>query len=140
MAARNFTCCAGLLRMQIDTAARLYALTRVDDMNALCAAVLSGARLTGKGIGRASFSGIVGWSRNWGKSFHGFPTSTGKHPGSFTCPSGTYSPRSWRPIPQTRHIAFPSAPKTPNATEVVGTLILGYVTPRTWPKPGRTAS
>lgn len=45
MAARNFTCCAGLLRMQIDTAARLYALTLVDDMNALCAAVLSGARL-----------------------------------------------------------------------------------------------
>ncbi|QND63512.1 hypothetical protein HB777_06055 [Mesorhizobium loti] len=44
MAERNFTCCAGLLRMQIDTAARVNALKFVDSMDALCQAVLSGKR------------------------------------------------------------------------------------------------
>jgi hypothetical protein len=41
---RNFTCCAGLLRMQIDTAARVNALKLVSDMHALCEAVFSGKR------------------------------------------------------------------------------------------------
>lgn len=44
MAARNFTCGAALLRMQIDTAARVHALKLVDSMDALCKAVLSGQR------------------------------------------------------------------------------------------------
>ena len=30
---RNFTCAASLLRMQIDTAARLHALTYIEDVN-----------------------------------------------------------------------------------------------------------
>lgn len=44
MSVRNFTCAAALLRMQIDTVARLNAFRLVDNPNELCDAVISGKR------------------------------------------------------------------------------------------------
>ena len=44
MESRNFTCAASLLRMQIDTAARLYALSYVGDMDLFVMKLLAGER------------------------------------------------------------------------------------------------
>lgn len=44
MLARNFTCSAGLLRMQIDTAARLNGLRLVANPEVFCRAIMSGER------------------------------------------------------------------------------------------------
>lgn len=40
--ARNFPCAAAILRLQIDTAMRVNALSMVDDVDAVCKAVLDG--------------------------------------------------------------------------------------------------
>lgn len=46
IAAHNFPCAAAILRMQLDTAMRLNALHLVDDIDALCRAVLDGQRMS----------------------------------------------------------------------------------------------
>lgn len=43
--ARIFPCAAGVLRMQIDTAMRINALTIVEDRESMCSAILNGERL-----------------------------------------------------------------------------------------------
>lgn len=45
IAAKNFPCAAGILRMQLDTAMRVNALLLVADRDQFCNEVLSGARL-----------------------------------------------------------------------------------------------
>lgn len=43
--AKNFPCAASILRMQIDTAMRINALTIVEDRESMCAAILKGEHL-----------------------------------------------------------------------------------------------
>lgn len=44
--ARNFTCAASLLRLQIDTAARVYALREISDLNDFGLRLISGERFS----------------------------------------------------------------------------------------------
>ncbi|MFN3548539.1 MAG: hypothetical protein ACK4U0_13700 [Mesorhizobium sp.] len=44
MSVRNFTCAAALLRLQIDTAARLNALRYVESVDDLCRSLMTGTR------------------------------------------------------------------------------------------------
>jgi hypothetical protein len=140
--ARNFTCCAGLLRMQIDTASRVNALKLVDDMNALCEKILSGIRLDKQKDREGNFlrdawlisklSKEFPWVGNVYKETSGFIHLSERH--LFSSIAKTDDAK------RTVHFSISADdPRRPDeayfeildcffeATKMAGTLILGYV-------------
>jgi len=152
MTARNFTCCAGLLRMQVDTAARIYGLTLVDDMDALCEAVLSGARFDkqkdreGQPLKDSRLVSKLGeqfpWVPNVYKETSGFVHLSERH--LFSSIAKTDSAN------RTVHFSISAEdPKRDDeayfeildaffeATKMAGTIILGYITSKSLAEAGR---